>query len=419
MRTWKYPEYELLPGSRTPLYLKDSYSQELVELQMETLRLWVCGITPYDATHLGHASTYVFFDLLARTWLDTGRQLNYAQNVTDIDDPLFERATATKVYWKDLAAEQVNLFREDMEALSVVPPAHWVSISETLTLLERTVKQLETDGFAYRIPGAEQTEDIYVRVLTDKEFTKQLPWSLPEQEEFLIEKFRDHGGDPERPHKESIFDAQLWRGVREKEFQPEDLSPGEWKPGWHLECAAIALETLGGIDIQGGGSDLAFPHHEYSESHLRMIAPDVDNVKVHLHTGMVAFRGEKMSKSLGNLVKVSELREAGVDPQLIRLVILRNHYASDWEYQEDLLRTAQQSLSNWKLGVSTQNYDELTGLSGMNVLKTLRDYLRNDLRSDQVVDYLDSILNSETTWFDAKSAKLVRNTVWTLLGIEL
>src|SRR5688500_12505282 len=261
-------------------------------------RMYVCGITPYDATHVGHAATYVAFDLLNRAWRDAGHEVSYVQNVTDVDDPLLERATATGVDWAELAERETELFREDMTALRVLPPDEYVGAVESIPLVVEVIQQLRDKGFVYDVEG-----DLYFTVHSDPRFGEVS--GLTEQE--MLSVFADRGGDPDRPGKKNPLDCLLWQAERPGE-PAWDSVLGRGRPGWHVECAAIALRYLGEtFDVQGGGSDLAFPHHEMSASEAQAAFDGLTFARAYLHAGMVAFQGEKMSKSRGNLVFVSRL----------------------------------------------------------------------------------------------------------------
>ncbi|MDO5495006.1 MAG: cysteine--1-D-myo-inosityl 2-amino-2-deoxy-alpha-D-glucopyranoside ligase, partial [bacterium] len=262
------------------------------------LTLYVCGITPYDATHLGHARTYLVFDHLVRLLRAIGREVTYTQNVTDVDDPLLERAERDGISWQHLAAREIGLYRSDMEALRLLPPDHFLGVVESVSLIADGVARLLASGAAYRVVREDGPDDIYADLAADPDFDP----GMPESE--ALATFAERGGDPEREGKRGPLDPLLWRSARagEPAWDGEGLPDG--RPGWHIECAVIAEETLGGAPtITGGGSDLGFPHHPMSASHLRMLGHGDSAATV--HAGMLGYEGEKMSKSLGNLVFVS------------------------------------------------------------------------------------------------------------------
>ncbi|WP_028654903.1 cysteine--1-D-myo-inosityl 2-amino-2-deoxy-alpha-D-glucopyranoside ligase [Nocardioides sp. J54] len=340
MRAWNAPGLPALPVAGPPVVLHDTATGGTVETTPDdgVARLYVCGITPYDATHIGHANTYIAFDLLNRAWRAAGHDVRFVQNVTDVDDPLLERATKVGVDWVELAERETELFRKDMEALRVLPPAAYVGAVESIPLVIELVQRLEAAGAIYRVE-----DDLYFSVSADPAFGEESGYDR----DTMLRFFGERGGDPDRAGKKDPLDCVVWRGEREGE--PSWDSPwGPGRPGWHIECAAIALKELGGrFDVQGGGSDLVFPHHEMCAGHVQ-VATGEPFAKVYSHAGMVAYDGEKMSKSLGNLVFVSALRNSDIDPMAIRLTLLRHHYRADWEWTDDQLWTAVDDLADWR-----------------------------------------------------------------------
>ncbi len=407
METWACQDLEQL-GELPPLRLFDSAQQTVREVDAAHPTLYTCGITPYDATHLGHAFTYLMADTLLRYWLAAGKAPVYAQNVTDIDDPLFERAAATGVDWRQLADSQIALFRSDMAALGVVPPSRWIAVSEILDPLEETVRALEARHITYRLPNGDGSEDIYLDLTADPNFAQAPVFAQSN----LAALFDEHGGDSTRPGKHHPLDQQLWKGVRGDNFRPDGGAPGAWRPGWHIECAYIARRVLGrDIAVQAGGRDLLFPHHEMSESLLRTAFGAPATVTFHMHAGMVAYRGEKMSKSLGNLVRVSELMKAGHDAQAVRLMILAHHYRDDWEYTDEDMRRAEQRLAAWR---HAAGHDASTGDGGSISARSVAAAIAADLDTPRALAVVDR-------WAAAPSGypMPVVLTVRALLGIDL
>ncbi len=344
MRTWPAPDFPTLPVTGPPVEVHDTATGARVTTRPEgPARLYVCGITPYDATHIGHAATYVGFDLLLRAWRNAGHEVTYVQNVTDVDDPLLERATKVGIDWRELAERETELFRQDMVALRVVPPAHYVGAVESIPQVIDLVERLQAAGSVYRVEN-----DLYFSVTADPAFGEESNLDR----EAMLRIFPERGGDPDRPGKKDPLDCVVWRGERPGEPSwPSPFGPG--RPGWHIECTAIAQQHLGGaFDVQGGGSDLVFPHHEMCANHAHVATPGVKFAQAYAHAGMVAFDGEKMSKSRGNLVFVSALRHSDVDPVAIRLVLLRHHYRSDWEWTDDQLWDAVDTLERWRRALS-------------------------------------------------------------------
>ncbi|CAN5381250.1 cysteine--1-D-myo-inosityl 2-amino-2-deoxy-alpha-D-glucopyranoside ligase [soil metagenome] len=343
MKSWSRPEVPPLVGKGPLPSIFDTSSASVIETRPIALaNIYVCGITPYDATHIGHASTYLAFDTLIRLWHDAGYDVSYVQNVTDVDDPLLERAAATGVDWRTMAADQVELFREDMQALALIPPDHFIAVTEAIHPIAEAVERLLTIGIAYRVD-----EDIYFDIAAAAATS---PWQLGQVSglgrEEMLDLFRERGGDPERPGKRDALDPLLWRGPRAGEPR-WTTTVGEGRPGWHIECSVIAHEYLEfPLTVNGGGIDLAFPHHEFTAAHTAALT-GIDHSLVWSHAALVGYQGEKMSKSLGNLVLVSTLRAGGADARAIRLAILAHHYRESWEWTADDLDAATVRLAEW------------------------------------------------------------------------
>jgi L-cysteine:1D-myo-inositol 2-amino-2-deoxy-alpha-D-glucopyranoside ligase len=344
MRAWSAPEVPTLSEVGPPVVLHDTATgSRVTTTPVGAARLYVCGITPYDATHLGHAATYVAFDLLNRAWRSAGHDVRFVENVTDVDDPLLERAAKVSVDWVELAERETELFRHDMAALRVIPPDHLIGAVESIPLAVELIQRLEAAGATYRVDS-----DVYFSVTADPAFGRESGYDR----ETMLRLFGERGGDPERAGKRDPLDCVVWLGERPGE--PSWESPfGPGRPGWHIECAAIAMHHLGGaIDVQGGGSDLVFPHHEMCAGHAQVAVPGTPFAQVYAHAGMVAYDGEKMSKSLGNLIFVSALRNSDVDPMGIRLALLRHHYRSDWEWTDAELWDSVDTVTSWRKAIS-------------------------------------------------------------------
>ena len=374
MRSWSGPDVPSIGGPAPELRFHDTRSGALVtSAPTGAARLYVCGITPYDATHLGHAATYLAFDLLQRQWLDRGLDVIYTQNITDVDDPLLERANDTGEDWAELAERETQMFRDDMQALGMLAPRHYVGAVESIDLVVDLIDRLGDS--VYAVDG-----DLYFDVHADPDFGRVSGLS----DDQMLAVFGERGGDPDRPGKKHPLDCLLWQAPRDGEPSWESrLGPG--RPGWHIECAAIALEHLGtDFDVQGGGSDLVFPHHEMSASEAT-VATGEPFAQAYVHAGMVALDGEKMSKSKGNLELVSRLRETGHDPMAIRLGLLAHHYRSDWEWTDAELTTAEERLERWREAVArpaTPPADEL--------IYQLRSALADDLNAPAALAAIDS-----------------------------
>ncbi|MBD8043687.1 cysteine--1-D-myo-inosityl 2-amino-2-deoxy-alpha-D-glucopyranoside ligase [Arthrobacter sp. Sa2BUA2] len=429
MIAWKSRPLPVLPGKSPGLVLFDSALRRAVPVRPDgEAGLYVCGITPYDATHMGHAATYVAFDLLNRQWRDAGHTVNYVQNVTDIDDPLLERAAATGVDWTVLAKEQTQLFREDMEALNVIAPQSYIGAVESIEWIVPVVEALLEKGIAYRVPGtgAEPDGDVYFSVDAAQELEKQGPdaW-WPGQvsgltAEQMLPVFAERGGDPSRPGKRNPLDALLWRAARPGEPLWPGGELGDGRPGWHIECAVIARRFLPApFTVQAGGSDLMFPHHEMSAAHAYACSGE-PLAKHYAHAGMVGLDGEKMSKSLGNLVLVSRLRAEGVEPAAVRITLAGHHYRSDWFWTAEDLGRAEDRLRRYRRALP------LTGeQAAMELLQSFRMALADDLNAPAALAAADAwaaALLDEPKAAAAGStagAELVEAAFDALLGIRL
>jgi L-cysteine:1D-myo-inositol 2-amino-2-deoxy-alpha-D-glucopyranoside ligase len=392
--SWPSPAVPRLPGTGLPVRLFDTSAGVAVPTAPgPTARLYVCGITPYDATHLGHAATYVAFDLLHRAWLDAGHTVVYVQNVTDIDDPLLVRAAETGDHWRALADRETARYIDDMSALGVLSPHVYLGAVEAIPLVVDAVERLIEAGHAYRVntPDAVQpgAGDVYFDVRSDPRFGAVA--GLDDGAMKVL--FAERGGDPDRAGKRHQLDPLMWRVAREGEPSWDGGALGRGRPGWHIECSTIALEHLGmAFDVQGGGSDLAFPHHEMSASHAHVLTGKWPFARVYAHAGMVRLDGEKMSKSRGNLVFVSKLRADGVPPAAIRLSILAHHYRTDWDWTDELLRTAQARLERWREALSREN-----GPDAEPVLQRIREALCDDLDAPTALAAVDRWADEQLT----------------------
>ena len=412
MEAWTGHEVPRLPGTGAPLALFDSARRAVHPTRPgRPATMYVCGITPYDATHLGHAATMITFDLVVRAWRDAGHEVRYVQNVTDIDDPLLERAARDGEDWIVLAMRETALFREDMEALRIIPPARYVGAVESIPDIAARVGDLLDAGAAYRLEDG--TGDVYFPVAAAPRFGYESNLSRDQMLVYAAER----GGDPERAGKRDPLDPLLWRGARDGEpaWPGGPLGPG--RPGWHIECAVIALGLLGDtIDVQGGGNDLLFPHHECSAAHAEVLTGREPFAGHYVHAGMIGLAGEKMSKSRGNLVFVSRLRADGVDPMALRLALVADHYRADRQWTDELLKTAQERLVRWRAAAHAA-----TGPSGADLLAAVRARLTDDLDTPGALGLVD-------TWADAALAgagddteapALMASTVDALLGVRL
>lgn len=412
MQSWSDIALPTVPGAGPPLRLYDTADRQVRPVTPgATAKMYVCGITPYDATHLGHAATYLTFDLINRLWRDAGHDVHYVQNVTDVDDPLFERAARDGVDWRDLGSSEIALFREDMTALGVLPPRDYIGAIESVDEVVELVQKLLAAGAAYIVDDAEYP-DIYFRTDATEQFGYESGYDRATMETLFAER----GGDPDRPGKRDTIDALLWRSARPGE--PSWQAPfGDGRPGWHIECAAIALNRIGTeFDVQGGGSDLMYPHHEYSAAHAEAITGTRRFARHYVHAGLIGLDGEKMSKSKGNLVLVSKLRRSGVDPAAIRLGLLAGHYRQDRMWTDEVLTEAQARLARWREAVALSS-----GPSATDTVARLRQHLADDLDTPKALDAIDNWATQALTYggTDTAAPSLVRDAVNALLGVSL
>ena len=393
------------------LALFNTTSQQVEELPIKDFyRLYVCGITPYDATHLGHAATYVAFDLINRYLRFGGADVSFVQNITDIDDPLFERAKRDGLDWSELATSQIELFRGDMVALHVIPPDHYVGVVEAMQIIIDAVSALQSKDSTYKVD-----DDLYFRVHSDPEFLKRTQLSS----EVAMEYFAERGGDPQRSGKEDPFDALVWKAQRDGE--PGWPSPfGIGRPGWHIECSAIALHYLQpsasdefAIDIQGGGSDLIFPHHDMSAAQ-GWVATGQKFARFFVHAGMIGLDGAKMSKSLGNLIFVSKLIEQGVEPMAIRLALLGHHYRSDHMWGSSEISNAATFLSRIRLNLARVEVAPTETL-----ISDLLSALSNDLDTVRTLELIASWCTATESGATGGSAGQLSRVLDDLLGLAI
>jgi L-cysteine:1D-myo-inositol 2-amino-2-deoxy-alpha-D-glucopyranoside ligase len=390
-------------GVATPPRVRDTATGQLrpVEGRDGAVRMYVCGITPYDATHLGHAATYLLFDLVQRSCLDAGLDVRYVQNVTDIDDPLLERAVATGDDWRAIAARETALFRDDMAALRIIAPAEYIGAVEAMPDIVDIVRRLRERGAAYDLDG-----DVYFSVAAAPRFGTVGHYSAEE----MVRLSGERGGDPDRPGKKDPLDCLLWQAA--KPGEPSWDSPlGAGRPGWHVECAAIALRHLGEqIDVNGGGSDLVFPHHELSAAEAQVVTGAPSFARAYVHQAMVGYDGEKMSKSRGNLVFVSKLRAAGVDPMAIRLALLAHRHDADWDWHDAEMAAATERLDAWRSAVRRTTAPPATAL-----VTELRTALGDDIDTPRALAAVDEWAATEGNDSDAPAT--ARAAMDALLGI--
>ena len=373
-------------------------------------RMYVCGITPYDATHLGHAATYLTFDLINRYLRASGSEVRYVQNITDIDDPLLERAKRDGVDWTELAHKQIELFRGDMVNLRVIPPADYIGAVEAIPLVTIAIEELVLKESIYTVDN-----DLYFKVHEDRNFG--LRSHLPKEE--MLRIFSERGGDPDRVGKSDPLDCLVWMSQRPNE--PGWPSPfGVGRPGWHIECTAIAIRYLEPspddeslIDIQGGGSDLIFPHHEMCASQAQVLSGK-PLANTYVHAGMIGLDGEKMSKSKGNLVFVSKLVADSRDPMAIRWALMKNHYRTDRMWTDDLLVISEKEIAALRSALSQINVAPTKEL-----IEQIVNFLSDDLDTVSVIGAINEWVHVTVSGDTGGDAASLAKALDTLIGIKL
>lgn len=357
-----------MPG---PMRLYDTARRAVVPFEPdEHVSMYTCGITPYDATHLGHAATFIAYDVLQRRLIDRGHTVTCVRNVTDVDDPLFAKARELGVHYLDLAAGQEARFERDMVALNALPVASAPRASSAIPDIRGFIGMVLEAGFAYQ-----SGESVYFDVSRFPSFGTVSNYSDAE----MLELARQRGGQVDDPNKRNPLDFVLWQPSAPDE-PSWDTMWGPGRPGWHIECSALALRELGTtIDLHGGGADLIFPHHECERAQSEAATGELF-VRHWMHTALIAKDGEKMSKSLGNLVFVDQLRTEW-DPMAIRLGLIEHHYRTEWEWDDELMPRNAARLEAWRASAD--------GAIG-DVLDEVRERLDDDLDSPGAVAAVDA-----------------------------
>lgn len=359
--------------------LYDTARQAVVPFEPgPTVLMYTCGITPYDATHLGHAATFLAYDVLQRRLIDLGHEVKCVRNVTDVDDPLFAKARELGVHYLDLAAGEEARFEADMAALDMLPMHSTPRASSAIADIRGFIGMVLDRGYAYQAGG-----NVYFDVAKFPAFGSVSHYSHDEMVAFA----RERGGNVDDPNKRHPLDFVLWQTSSGDE-PSWDTMWGPGRPGWHIECSALALRELGStIDLHGGGSDLIFPHHECERAQSEA-ATGQPFVRHWMHVAMVFMDGHKMSKSRGNLVFVDALRRQW-DPRVIRLGIVAHHYRSEWEWNEGIMPAAAERLARWKSSSTG-------GATDTGVLDAVRACLDEDLATAAALDVIDEAARSGT-----------------------
>jgi len=413
MKSWASVEIPKLNKSLNlpPISLTNSKTiKKEVFAKKDVYRMYVCGITPYDSTHLGHAATYLTFDLINRYLRASGSQVLYVQNITDIDDPLLERAIRDNVNWEELAASQIDLFRGDMENLRVIPPTQYIGAVEAIDLVSEAVTALQAAGSIYAIEA-----DLFFKNYSSSDFG-----SLSHlDKETMKDIFSQRGGNPILAGKIDPLDCLVWMAKREGEPGWPSVH-GVGRPGWHIECTAIALKYLAPvesdetcIDLQGGGSDLIFPHHEMCAAQAQVLTGK-ELATTYVHAAMIGLDGEKMSKSKGNLVFVSKLINSGTDPMVIRFALMSLHYRLDRMWTDALLADATSRVAKIRQAIASSNSAPTTPLIDRIIVA-----LANDLDTPTALAELDMWASETLQGASGGDSRELNAAIDTLLGLAL
>lgn len=318
------------------LYNSLNNSNEIFKpLTSKNISIYVCGITPYDTTHLGHAFVYTFYDVLIRYFKSQYYQVTYTQNVTDLDDDILKRAKELKTDWTKLGEFWTKRYLEDMKTLNILPPTRYIKATEAIPEIIEIVKVLLEKDFAYEVSG-----NVYFEVSKFPDYGKLSKLSREE----MLKISSERGANPNDSSKKDPLDFILWqKSLEDEPFWDSPWSKG--RPGWHIECSAMVFKTLGDqIDIHGGGYDLIYPHHESEIAQSESFTNKSPFVRYWSHAAMLMYKGEKMSKSLGNLIMVKDLLKK-YSPNTIRWILLSHHYRKEWDFKEDELKIAEKVLN--------------------------------------------------------------------------
>lgn len=366
----------LVPDDMPSMMLYDTKVREVVAFEPGPMvTIYTCGITPYASSHLGHAALYLTFDVLQRRLRDRGHETRCVRNVTDVDDDILRKARELGVHYLDLAASQIAIFDRDMAALGLIEPHSAPRATSAIADIRRLIGKVLDNGHAYQAGGG-----VYFSVSSFEGFGSVSGF----ERDRMLELAAEHGGNPDDPNKRDPLDFILWQPSAHDEPAWDSLwGPG--RPGWHIECSALAMRELESptIDLHGGGSDLVFPHHE-CESAQSEAASGEPFVRHWMHQAMVRMDGEKMSKSLGNLVYVHDLLDEGFAPEAVRLGVVKHHYRDEWSWNTNIMPEATERVQRW----------QAAGVGG-GALAEVRAALDDDLDTPTAVAAIDAAAESE------------------------
>lgn len=394
--------------------LFNTQTQDISQLEPvdNHIGIYVCGVTPYDTTHAGHAFTYVVYDVLIRYLRDQGIVVTYVQNVTDIDDDIIRKAGELGMAWDELGRRETERFRADMRGLNALDPDHYVAATAHINDVVTLVEKLVTLKRAYVVNGS-----VYFAVQADHDFGK-LSHLDPDE---MLHLANERGNNPDDPNKRHPLDFVLWQAG--KPGEPTWSSPwGEGRPGWHIECSAMSMRYLGPtVDIHGGGFDLVFPHHECEIAQSEPATGVTPFARTWMHTAMVGYQGEKMSKSLGNLVLVRDVIDQ-TSADALRLYLLSNHYRTPWEYQEEEVESWEAVSDELREAVETEEFGVGDVVDVSRLANQFHDAMADDLDTPTAIEVLRemaSLILVANDDEDIRPAQGTMRALSNLLGLTL
>lgn len=399
MQPWSAVQMQPVPTGTGDVTLVDSITRAPFDpFVKKKLDLYVCGITPYDAAHVGHLFTYLMFDTLIRISKDLGYPVTYVQNITDIDDPLFERARASGESWENIARTQIDKYKEAMTCLRIIPPDHFYSVTESMDVIKDAVQSLEPNSYKLADASYFKVDEKQIEMFTKLHY------------EELIDLARQRGGDPDNLGKVGKLDPKIWLKSLADEPQWQSVF-GTGRPGWHIECVAIANKYLPNtFDVQGGGKDLIFPHHAMCEQ-MNQVLYNRPLARGFMHVELVGYQGQKMSKSLGNLVFIDQLIDQEYSANVIRLALLGQSWREYWEFEFEILIKAADRFAAWEEAIKIGYFPSVEILRDI-----FKKYLYQDLNIQLTLNAIDLAIKKQNLISDLQeSISLISN----IFGIEL